>query len=67
MSKVILQPYVTIPAASRLTGLSVRKLRRGCEDGSIPHVRSNGRCYVDLPALWDKMDEDRRHTRDNIT
>ena len=57
---IILQPYVTIPAASRLTDLSVRKLRRGCEDGTIPHIRSNGRYYVDLPALRDRLDAEQR-------
>ena len=54
--RIKLQPYVTNHAASRLTYMSVRKLRRGCEDGTIPHIRSNGRYYVDLPALRDRLD-----------
>ena len=65
--RIILQSYQTIPAAAELTGLSVRKLRHGCEDGTVPHIRSNGRYYVDLPALWDKMDAERRRTCDDIT
>lgn len=56
--RIVLQPYVTIPAASRITGLSEYRLRRGCKDGTIPHVRSGEIFYVDIPALWDKMDAD---------
>ena len=58
--RIVLQPYVTIPAASRITGLSEYRLRRGCKDGTIPHVRSGEIFYVDIPALWDKMDADRQ-------
>lgn len=55
--RIILQPYQTIPAASQIISLSERELRRGCEDGTIPHIWSGGICYVDIPALWDKLDE----------
>lgn len=57
---IILQPFQTIPAASKITGLSEYKLRRGCKDGAIPHIQSGGIFYVDLPSLWDKMDEDQQ-------
>lgn len=55
--RIILQPYQTVPAASKITGLSEYRLRRGCEDGTIPHIQSGGIFYVDIPALWDQMDE----------
>lgn len=58
--RIILQPYQTISAASGLTGLPERELWRGCEDGSIPHVWANGRYYVDLPALWDRLDAEQQ-------
>lgn len=54
--RIIAQPYQRIPAASRITGLSESRLRRGCKNGTIPHIRSGGIFYVDIPALWDKMD-----------
>lgn len=54
--RIILQPYQDIPAASQITGLSERELLRGCEDGSISHVWSKGIYFVDIPALWGKLD-----------
>ena len=56
--KIILQPYQAIPAAAKITGIPERELRLGCKDGTIPHVWSRGVCYVDIPALWDQMDEE---------
>lgn len=58
--RIILQPYQRVSAASRITGLSEHKLRRGCKDGTIPHIRSGGICYVDIPALWDKLDKEQQ-------
>lgn len=48
-------PFQTIPNASRITGLSIYYLRKGCRAGTIPHTMS-GRIYkVDVPALMEKL------------
>ena len=54
--KIVLQPFQTIPAAAQTIGLSEHELQNGCKDGTIPHVWSQGKCFVDIPALWDKLD-----------
>ena len=33
-------PFMKINAAAKLTGLSSYFLRKGCKDGSVPHVMS---------------------------
>ena len=58
--EIITQPFQKIPAACRTTGLSQYMLRRGCRDGSIPHVRSGRTYYIDIPALLDKLAADRQ-------
>lgn len=45
------QPFQKIPEACRTTGLSQYYLRRGCREGSIPHLRSGSTIYVNIPAL----------------
>lgn len=42
MAKEKQVPFQKIPEASKSTGLSMYFLRRGCWDGSIPHVKSGG-------------------------
>lgn len=56
--RIILQPYQRIVEACRITGLSQYRLRRGCRDGTVPHVRSGKTYYIDVPALLDKLDAD---------
>lgn len=58
--RIILQPLQTIPAATKVTGLPERELWRGCKDGTVPHVWANGTYYVDIPALWDKLDAEQQ-------
>lgn len=45
------QRYQTIEGACKTTGLSMYYLRKGCKDGSIPHIRSGRVYYVDVYAL----------------
>lgn len=46
-----LAPFQKLPVAAEITGLSQHFLRRGCQDGTVPHVKS-GRVYlVNIPAL----------------
>lgn len=48
-------PCQKIPDACRSTGLSQYYLRKGCKDGSVPHIK-NGTVYlVDVSALLEKL------------
>lgn len=56
--RIILQPYQSIRAASVEVNLSESALRRGCRNGKVPHIRHNGRIYIDMVALLDALDAD---------
>ena len=51
-------PFLKIDDASRVTGLSRFFLRRGCRDGSVPHVMSGAVYMVNIPALLRKLNAD---------
>ena len=48
-------PFQKIPEACKTTGLSQYYLRKGCKDGSIPHVRSGQTYSVNVPELLEKL------------
>jgi hypothetical protein len=48
-------PFQKIPEACKTTGLSMYFLRKGCKDGSIPHIKSGPTYYIDVQALLDKL------------
>ena len=48
-------PFQRIPDACRITGLSTYFLRRGCIDGTVPHVKSGSTYMVNVPALLQKL------------
>lgn len=48
-------PFLKIGATSKATGLSQYFLRRGCRDGSVPHVMSGTVYLVNVPALLRKL------------
>lgn len=56
-----MKPFQKITEASRTTGLSQYYLRKGCKDGTIPHVKSGTVYLVNVPALlkmlgaWDEV------------
>ena len=50
------QRFQTIADATRTTGLSQYFIRRGCKDGSIPHVKSGSKFLVNIPLLLEAMD-----------
>lgn len=52
------QPFQKICDAATTTGLSQFFLRRGCRDGSVPHVKSGGTYYINVPALLRKLGAD---------
>ena len=49
-------PFQKIQDACATTGLSRYFLRNGCKDGSIPHIKSGGVYYINIPALLKKLE-----------
>lgn len=47
-------PFQKIKEACKTTGLSGYYLRKGCKDGSIPHTKSGGVYYINVPALLEQ-------------
>lgn len=48
-------PFQKIAEACKTTGLSQYYLRQGCKDGTIPHVKSGGVYYINIPALMEAL------------
>lgn len=48
--------YATITKASKATGLSAYYLRKGCRNGTVPHIMSGVKYMIDVPALLGEMD-----------
>ena len=44
-------PFQKIAEACKTTGLSQYFLRQGCKNGTIPHIKSGGVYYINVPAL----------------
>ena len=44
-------PFQKIAEACKTTGLSQYFLRQGCKNGTIPHIKSGGVYYINIPAL----------------
>ncbi|MBQ3669052.1 MAG: hypothetical protein II920_07490 [Clostridia bacterium] len=44
-----------IEDACRATGLSQFFLRKGCKDGSVPHVKSGKVYMINVPALLERL------------
>lgn len=53
--------FQTIADATRTTGLSQYFIRRGCKDGSIPHIKSGAKFLVNIPLLLEAMDRQSVH------
>ncbi len=49
-------PFQKIPDACKTTGLSQYFLRKGCKDGSVPHIKSGPTYYINVPALLKKLE-----------
>lgn len=48
-------PFLKIPEACKVTGLSTYFLRKGCKDGTIPHIKSGTVYLIDMEALLTKL------------
>ena len=57
-NKTIYPPFQKIPDACRTTGLSQYYLRKGCKDGSIPHVMSGTVYMINIPKLLAKLNRE---------
>ena len=49
-------PFQKISEACKTTGLSQYFLRKGCKDGTVPHIRSGNVYMVNIPALLRQLD-----------
>lgn len=50
-------PFQKITEACKNTGLSQYYLRQGCKNGTIPHIKSGGVYYINVPALMDELEK----------
>lgn len=48
-------PFQKIAEACKTTGLSQYYLRQGCKSGLIPHIKSGGVYYINVPALMETL------------
>lgn len=55
-TKEITPPFQKIPQACKTTGLSMYYLRKGCKDGTIPHIKSGTVYLINVPALIRKLE-----------
>ena len=44
-------PFQKIADAVKTTGLSAYYLRKGCKDGTVPHIKSGKKYLINVPAL----------------
>lgn len=49
-------PFQKIQEACKSTGLSMYYLRKGCREGTIPHVKSGGVYYINVPKLLKRLE-----------
>lgn len=53
-------PFQKITEACKTTGLSQYFLRQGCKNGTVPHIRSGGVYYINVPALVEQLGQNER-------
>ena len=44
-----------IPDACKITGLSQYFLRKGCKDGTVPHIKSGRVYFINVPQLLERL------------
>ena len=54
-----MQPFQKITDACKTTGLSAYYLRKGCKEGTIPHIKSGGVYYINVLTLLQNMEADK--------
>ena len=66
----ITKPFMTLKEACSYTGLSIGWLRRGCKDGSVPHIviGSGAKYLVNMPMLLEQLNRDSvEHLKEVLT
>lgn len=48
-------PFQKIQDACKTTGFSMYYLRKGCQAGTVPHVKSGSTYYINVPALLRRL------------
>lgn len=48
-------PFLKIKDAANATGLSQYYLRRGCQDGTVPHIKSGATYFINMGAMLAKL------------
>ena len=48
-------PFQSIPNASRITGLSIYYLRKGCKEGTVPFIMCGTEYRIIIPKLMEQM------------
>lgn len=48
-------PYKNIVDAAAASGLSQSYLRKGCKEGTIPHIMIGSKYMINIPALYDQL------------
>ncbi len=48
--------FLNINDAVKVTGLSSFSLRRGCKDGTIPHIKVGDKYMINIPKLLERDD-----------
>ena len=56
----LMVPFQKIAEACKSTDLSQYYLRQGCKNGTVPHIKSGGVYYVNVPALMEELDRKRK-------
>ena len=49
-------PYQSIPETTKTTGLGIPFLRKGCRDGSIPHIKVGQKYMINVPLLLQQLE-----------
>lgn len=52
---IIGTPYKNILEASAISGLSQSYLRKGCKNGTVPHICIGTKYMINIPALFDQL------------
>lgn len=60
------QVFKTIKAAAQETGLSACFIRQGCKNGTIPHICSGCKTYVNVPAMLQKLEAESRQEMQEV-
>lgn len=50
-------PFLKIKEACAATGLSMYYLRKGCREGTVPHIKSGPVYYIHIEKLLKQMEE----------